>query len=64
VWVYRELNWKFRFPSLHFFSWRNRIWKAQRRSIFRNFAGIQETPVFEACGAGEWVYVRFVLKKP
>lgn len=34
------------------------------RSIFRNFAGIQDTPVFAACGAGEWVYVRFVLKKP
>ena len=33
------------------------------RSIFRNFAAIQDTPVFEACGAGEWVYIRFVLKK-
>jgi ubiquinone/menaquinone biosynthesis C-methylase UbiE len=33
------------------------------RSIFRNFAGIRDTPVFEACGAGEWVYIRFVLKK-
>jgi ubiquinone/menaquinone biosynthesis C-methylase UbiE len=34
------------------------------RSIFSNFAGIQDTPVFEACGTGEWVYVRFVLRKP
>jgi hypothetical protein len=33
------------------------------RSIFCNFAGIRDTPVFEACGAGEWVYIRFVLKK-
>ena len=33
------------------------------RSIFRNFAAILDTPVFEACGTGEWVYVRFVLKK-
>jgi ubiquinone/menaquinone biosynthesis C-methylase UbiE len=33
------------------------------RSIFRNFAAIRDTPVFEACGTGEWVYVRFVLKK-
>ena len=33
------------------------------RSIFCNFAGLQDTPVFEACGAGEWVYIRFVLKK-
>lgn len=34
------------------------------RSIFRNFAAIRDTPVFEACSTGEWVYVRFVLKKP
>ena len=34
------------------------------RSSFRNFAGIRDTPVFAACGSGEWVYVRYVLKKP
>jgi ubiquinone/menaquinone biosynthesis C-methylase UbiE len=34
------------------------------RASFRNFAGIRDTPVFEACGSGEWVYVRYVLKKP
>jgi ubiquinone/menaquinone biosynthesis C-methylase UbiE len=33
------------------------------RRTFSNFAGIQDTPVFEALRTGEWEYVRFVLQK-
>jgi ubiquinone/menaquinone biosynthesis C-methylase UbiE len=33
------------------------------RSTFSNFAGIKDTPVFDALRTGEWEYVRFVLRK-
>jgi hypothetical protein len=33
------------------------------RSTFSNFAGIKDTPVFDALRTGEWEYVRFVLHK-
>jgi ubiquinone/menaquinone biosynthesis C-methylase UbiE len=34
------------------------------RSIFRNFAGIHGTPVFDAFCTEEWMYMRYVLQKP
>jgi ubiquinone/menaquinone biosynthesis C-methylase UbiE len=47
----------------------NRAWieekvPARLRSIACNFAGIKDTPVFEAIRTGEWKYLRFVLQKP
>lgn len=33
------------------------------RTMFRNFAGIKGTPVFDAIRTGEWTYVRYVLRK-
>jgi ubiquinone/menaquinone biosynthesis C-methylase UbiE len=33
------------------------------RKAFSNFAGVKDTPVFEAFQSGEWEYVRFVLCK-
>ena len=33
------------------------------RKAFSNFAGVRDTPVFEAFQSGEWEYVRFVLCK-
>jgi len=34
------------------------------RAIFRNFAGLKGTPVFDAIRSGSWEYVRYVLRKP
>ena len=34
------------------------------RSIFRNFAGVHGTPVFDAFCSEEWRYMRYVLQKP
>jgi ubiquinone/menaquinone biosynthesis C-methylase UbiE len=33
------------------------------RAVFSNFAGIEDTPVFEALRTREWEYVRFVMRK-
>jgi ubiquinone/menaquinone biosynthesis C-methylase UbiE len=33
------------------------------RRMFSNFAGLRDTPVFEALRSGEWEYLRFALKK-
>jgi ubiquinone/menaquinone biosynthesis C-methylase UbiE len=33
------------------------------RKVFSNFAGIKDTPVFNALSTGEWEYVRFVMQK-
>jgi ubiquinone/menaquinone biosynthesis C-methylase UbiE len=34
------------------------------RTMFRNFAGIHGTPVFDAFCTKEWMYMRYVLQKP
>lgn len=33
------------------------------RSTFRNFSGVEGSPVFGALSTGEWLYVRFLLEK-
>jgi hypothetical protein len=37
---------------------------ARFRPIVCNFAGIKDTPIFDAIRSGEWEYRRFVLRKP